>query len=309
MARKIKPGTRLVSGILLVDKPAGETSNRTLQKVRRLYAASKAGHTGTLDPMATGMLPVCFGPATRVSGLMLESSKQYRVTARFGTATDTGDASGKTVATAQPDEPTRDKLATALSGLRGRIEQVPPMYSALKHQGKRLYELARAGEEVERKPRAVEIFELELEQLCWPELVLRVFCSKGTYIRTLVADLAASLGSVAHVAALRRLAVGPFAEEQMISWDRLEAAAESGLPALDRLLLGIDAALMDRPAVTVSESDAGSLINGQHIRLAAGAPEASVRVYGPGERFIGLGNLSASGELRPARIFVVETLG
>ena len=309
MARKIKPGTRAVSGILLVDKPAGETSNRTLQRIKKLYAARKAGHTGTLDPMATGMLPICFGPATRVSGLMLESSKQYRVTARFGTATDTGDATGSVIAESERVEPSAAEIEATLGALRGRIEQVPPMYSALKHQGKRLYELARAGQEVERKPRVVEIHELELEQVSWPDLVLRVHCSKGTYVRSLVASLATALGSVAHVAELRRLMVGRFTEEQMIPVERLESAAESGFAELDSMLLGVDAALMDRPPVAVSEADACSLVHGQRVQLAAGAVEGSVRIYAPDQRFIGLGYLSAFGELQPARIFVAETLG
>jgi tRNA pseudouridine55 synthase len=309
MARSVKPGTRPVSGILIVDKPSGETSNRTLQRTRRLFGARKAGHTGTLDPMATGMLPICFGSATRVSGLMLNASKRYRVTARFGSATDTGDANGTVISESICGEPGLNELEAAVASLRGPIRQVPPMYSALRHQGRHLYELARKGQVVEREARLVEILEFEIESRCWPEVTLHVHCSKGTYVRSLVTDLAAALGSVAHVSALRRLAVGPYGEELMRPFETLEAAAEEGCEALDRLLLGIDTALMDRPAVTVSSTAAQVLCQGQRVQVDGMAAAESVRVYAAGGSFIGLGQLAASGELKPAQIFVGETLG
>jgi tRNA pseudouridine55 synthase len=183
------------------------------------------------------------------------------------------------------------------------------MYSALKHQGRRLYELARQGQVVERPARIVEILEFDLEKLSWPELTLRVHCSKGTYVRSLVTDLAAALGTLAHVSALRRLSVGPYGESQMVSAEALQTAAECGYEALDRLLLGTDTALMDRPAVTVGETGAKALCQGQRVQLDGAAAAESVRVYSADGRFIGLGQLAPSGELKPAQIFLVETLG
>ncbi len=298
MPHQAKPGTRQLTGILLVDKPPELTSNRILQQVKRLYAARKAGHTGTLDPMATGMLPICFGAATRVSGLMLEASKRYRVTACFGVATDTGDATGRELERSDSPEPPRAAIEQAVAD-RARS----PGTATRPSSGRRLYEIAREGREVPRKAREIEIHELAIEALAWPVLTLSVLCSKGTYVRTLVTDLAASLGTVAHVTALRRLAVGPFREEEMVSVDRLERAAAQGQGPLDRFLLGIDRALADRPAVTVSEAEGEALRHGRRVVLAPADREASVRVYDSAGTFIGLGELAASGELRPARIF------
>jgi tRNA pseudouridine55 synthase len=305
MPRGIKPGTRPLAGIVLVDKPAGFTSNRVLQQTKRLFRAQKAGHTGTLDPMATGMLPICFGAATRVSGLMLEASKRYRVTARFGIATDTGDASGTETERSDAQAPSTGDIECRVVGLTGRILQVPPMYSALKHQGRRLYELAREGKEVPRAAREVDIHELTIETLDWPYLTLSVHCSKGTYVRTLVTDLAAALGTVAHVAALRRLAVGLYEESQMVGLETLEQAEAEGFEVLDRCLLGIDTALTDRPAITVSEADSDALRYGRRVMLTPQSPVESVRLYDPGGGFIGLGEVAASGELKPAQIFPV----
>lgn len=298
-----RPVPRQLVGIVLVDKPQGYTSNRILQKTKRLFQARKAGHTGTLDPMATGMLPICFGAATKVSGMMLESSKRYRVTARFGSATDTGDATGTEIERHDGPAIAIAPLQAAVAGKLGRISQVPPMYSALKHEGKRLYELARAGKEVPRQAREVEIFELIIETFEWPELTLLVHCSKGTYVRTLVEDLAAALGTVAHVSALRRLSVAPFAESQMISFEDLEAAAGQGLERLDQLLLDADAALVDRPAISVSTADSVALRQGRGVALTAAEMEGSVRIYDPQGRFVGIGNVDGTGVVQPARIF------
>jgi tRNA pseudouridine55 synthase len=303
MARRNPADARPLAGIVLVDKPPGMTSNRALQMTKRMFRARKAGHTGTLDPMATGMLPICFGAATRVSGLMLESSKRYDVTANFGLATDTGDASGEVIETRSGPAPAIDALRSAVASMTGSIRQVPPMYSALKQEGKRLYELARQGREVPRPARAVEIHELTIRSFDWPYLSLSVHCSKGTYIRTLVTDLAAGLGSVAHVTELRRLAVGPYEESQMVTLETLEAAATEGLDSLDRWLLGIDTALIDRPAVTVSEDEGEALRQGRRIILTAEHPVGAVRVYDAVGEFVGLGEIAGSGELKPARIF------
>ncbi|HMB73838.1 MAG TPA: tRNA pseudouridine(55) synthase TruB, partial [Gammaproteobacteria bacterium] len=189
--------TRPLVGIVLVDKPSGLTSNQVLQRAKRLFRARKAGHTGTLDPMATGMLPVCFGAATKVSGMMLDSRKRYRVTATFGTATDTGDATGTVTETCDKSPPAPEAVRSAVTARRGQSLQVPPMYSAVKHQGRRLYELARQGAEVRREPREIEIFELTIEAFDWPDLALGIHCSKGTYVRTVITDIAAALGTVA----------------------------------------------------------------------------------------------------------------
>jgi tRNA pseudouridine55 synthase len=298
-----RPVLRQLAGIVLVDKPGGCTSNRVLQQMKRLFQARKAGHTGTLDPMATGMLPICFGAATKVSGMMLESSKRYRVTARFGIATDTGDATGQEIERHDGHALGVETLQPAVARMVGRIRQVPPMYSALKHEGRRLYELAREGKEVPRKAREIEIFEFAIESLRWPELTLEVRCSKGTYIRTLVSDLALALGTVAHVSALRRLSVEPFAESQMVSIDELETAASLGLASLDRLLLDADAALIDRPAIQVSEADSEALRQGRRVAVSAGESGGSVRIYDPNGRFVGIGDLDGAGAIRPSRIF------
>ncbi|HUF71983.1 MAG TPA: tRNA pseudouridine(55) synthase TruB [Gammaproteobacteria bacterium] len=295
--------TRALTGIVLVDKPSGSTSNRVLQRVKRLFQAEKAGHTGTLDPIATGMLPVCFGAATKISGLMLDASKRYRVTAAFGVATDTGDAAGSAIERHEGPALSRDEIEAAVGAMTGRIRQIPPMYSAVKHEGRRLYELAREGREVPRRARDIEIFDLSVESLDWPQLTLSVHCSKGTYVRTLVADLACKLGTVAHVAALRRLSVGPFGEDLMVGLDALERAAVEGLTGLDRWLLGADAALPEMPAVGIGEQDCEALRHGRRVPLTAAGPEGRVRIYDPDGRFIGIGEIDEGGWLRPAGIF------
>jgi len=303
MSRQPQSGTRDVTGIVLVDKPDGVTSNRVLQRVRRLYRARKAGHTGTLDPLATGMLPVCLGAATRVSGLMLDASKRYRVSALFGTSTDSGDATGQVTGQAIIDAPGEAAIESALRALRGTIRQVPPMYSALKQGGRRLYELARQGLEVPRQAREVQVFDLDLESLVWPRATLTVHCSKGTYVRSLITDLAAALGTLGHVTALRRLAVGPFSEEGLVPLETLEAAAAEGPESLDRWLLAVDSALVGFPSVRVSEAAGQALRHGQRVVVPATEHAAAVRIYDGAGRFVGIGDLAATGELRPARIF------
>jgi tRNA pseudouridine55 synthase len=303
MGAGVSKETRSLVGIVLVDKPAGLTSNRVLQKTKRLFNARKAGHTGTLDPMATGMLPICFGAATKVSGLMLESSKRYRVTATFGVETDTGDATGAEIRCVDLEAPQPEQVRAKADELTGHISQVPPMYSALKHAGRRLYELARQGQEVERKAREVEIFTLDVEEIAWPDVTLLVHCSKGTYVRTLVTDLAAKLGTVAHVSALRRLSVGPFEESGMVPFETLEQDAACGLEQLDRWVIGADAALLDRPAVTVDAVGATALRQGQRIPIGEADGQGSVRIYDPGGKFVGLGEVEPGQSLKPARIF------
>ncbi|MGQ0696666.1 MAG: tRNA pseudouridine(55) synthase TruB [Panacagrimonas sp.] len=218
----LKTARRDIDGIVLLDKPLGVSSNRALQQVRNLFRANKAGHTGSLDPLATGMLPICLGEATKLCGLLLDSDKTYEATLTLGQRTSTGDAEGEVVATSDPQGLDLAAFEAVRPRFLGLIEQIPPMYSALKHQGQRLYQLARAGEEVERQPRAVTIHRLELLSLIDGRLSISVSCSKGTYIRTLAEDLASAVGQCAHLSALRRTEVSPFNQMRMWSMDELE---------------------------------------------------------------------------------------
>ena len=296
---------RDVSGILLLDKPTGMSSNAALQRARRLFRARKAGHTGSLDPLASGLLPVCFGQATKISGMLLDADKGYRVTALLGTRTATGDAEGEVTGTAPVPTLDADAIATVLAGFLGTIDQVPPMYSALKREGRRLYELARQGIEVERAPRSVRIHELRLTDWDGRRLSLEVRCSKGTYVRTLVEDIATAIGTVGHVESLRRTRVGPFLEQGLWSLAELEALRdEQGEPALDRLLLTPDVALVHLPAMTVGASEQSYLLQGQAV-FAAGPAGALVRMYGPGREFLGIGQMTPEGRrLAPVRIML-----
>jgi len=267
---------RDVSGILVLDKPVGMTSNAALQRVRRLYRARKAGHTGSLDPLASGVLPICLGEATKISGLLLEAPKTYEVSARLGARTDTGDAEGRVVEQQDWSNVTMDRVLAVMDAFRGRIEQVPPMYSALKQQGRRLYELARKGETVR--------------------------CSKGTYVRTLVEDLAAALGTVAHVSYLRRVEAGSLDQSRMVGLTELERVAEKGLDALDSLLQAPDEALPEVPAVRLDADQARRVQWGQRIE-GTGDGAGTVRLYGPDGIFLGLGQRGENGVLAPRRLF------
>jgi tRNA pseudouridine55 synthase len=295
---------RDVRGILLLDKPGGITSNRALQRVKRLYGAAKAGHTGSLDPLATGMLPICFGAATRLGGFLLDAEKDYRVTARFGAATDTADADGAVIERRDEPRPTEAALQEVLDRFRGEIEQVPPMYSALKHDGKRLYQLARSGIVVEREPRRVTILELVLERYEWPDAVLRVRCSKGTYVRALVVDIASALDMVAHVAELRRLGVEPFSGEAMTTLEALEVHAQAhGTAGLDGLLLSADRALADWPAVVLPAAAAARIEHGQAVAAEEGWPVGRVKVYREPREFLAIGEVTPDRRLAPQRVF------
>ncbi|HLW73782.1 MAG TPA: tRNA pseudouridine(55) synthase TruB [Gammaproteobacteria bacterium] len=298
------PSTRAprrdVHGVLLLDKPVGLTSNDALQRVKRLFAANKAGHTGSLDPLASGMLPVCFGEATKVSGFLLDADKYYVVTCRLGERTATADAEGEVVETKPVPALDEATLSRALAKFRGEILQVPPMYSALRHQGQRLYDLAREGVEVPREPRPVTIHELILKGWSTDSLTLEVRCSKGTYIRTLVEDVAAALGTCGHVTILRRLAVGPFTlEAAMVSLAELEALGTGA--TLDRLLLPVDSALRHWPEARLSGDAAWYFTKGQPV-FVAGAPTAGqLRVYAD-DRFLGVGEIQSDGRLAPRRL-------
>lgn len=293
---------RDVHGVLLLDKPVGMTSNQALQHVRRLFNARKAGHTGSLDPLASGLLPLCFGEATKFSSHLLDSDKFYVVRGHLGERTRTGDAEGEVVESRAVPELTRAAIERGLAGFRGDIQQVPPMYSALKHQGQRLYDLAREGVEVERRPRAVTIRELQLIGHTRDSLELSVLCSKGTYIRTLVEDIAVALGTCAHVTSLRRLAVGPYGREDrpMYSLDQLrEWSAEPG--RLDGVLLPIDSALSQWPEARLGADAAWYFGRGQAVVVAGAPTEGLVRVYG-GDRFLGIGQILADGRVAPKRL-------
>jgi tRNA pseudouridine55 synthase len=295
---------RPVDGLLLLDKPIGLTSNAVLQQVKRLFSANKAGHTGSLDPLASGMLPLCFGQATKVSAYLLDADKTYRVTAQFGSQTDTGDADGTFVAESDIRSVERAGLERALVKLTGEIEQVPPMYSALKQDGKRLYVLARQGIEVDRPARPVTIRSLDIEQFDSQAPVLRVTCSKGTYVRTLVEDLAALLGTLGHVTALRRLSVEPFTAARLVTVAEVEAAAEVGNAALDKLLIPVDSALVVLPAVNLSREQSRYLRHGNPVQVVEPPQAGFCRIYDEQARFVGVGEALRDGRIAPKRLFV-----
>jgi len=300
--QRVRTPRRDVHGVLLLDKPVGFTSNDALQKTKGIYAANKAGHTGSLDPLATGMLPICFGEATKVSGFLLDADKRYAVTAKLGERTDSADAEGAVVERKPVPTLSPKLIEQALSVLRGDIRQVPPMYSALRHQGQRLYDLAREGIEVPREARPVTIHELTLTGWTAESLSLDVHCSKGTYIRTLVEDIAEVLGTVAHVTMLRRLAVGPFAaDSRLYSLEELQARVPHGPEVLDALLLPVDYAVLDWPKAALTGDSAWYFTRGQAV-LVPGAPTSGrVRVYGDG-RFLGVGEIQSDGRLAPRRL-------
>lgn len=294
-----RPARRDVHGILVLDKPAGLSSNQALQRVRNLLRARKAGHTGSLDPRATGMLPLCFGEATKVSAWLLDAEKEYLVRATLGERRDTGDSEGSVVATAPV--PALDTAAwqAVLADFTGEIQQVPPMYSALKKNGRRLYELARQGREVEREPRRVRIHSLQLIAREGGELVFRARCSKGTYIRTLVEDIAAAAGTVAYTRALRRVALGPFRAGQMVTLEALQQDEEGAL----QRLLPVDAALADWPAAEVADQAADRFLQGQQVPADCNAREGHLRIYDRRGRFLGIGEVPFPGAVRPRRVF------
>jgi tRNA pseudouridine55 synthase len=300
---------REMDGILLLDKPTGISSNSALQQARRLFRALKAGHAGSLDPLASGLLPVCFGQATKVCGQLLESGKAYRVVARLGEQTDTADAEGQVVATRPVPPLDRATVEAVVARFLGDQTQVPPMYSALKHEGKRLYELARQGETVARAARPIHIGGIEVLRVDSSEIELEVACSKGTYIRTLVEDIAQALGTVGHVTVLRRLRVDAFGSPPMVTFAALEAAAASGeVGALAAFLLPIDHVFMHLPRVDVDEAGERHLIHGRRTWPAQGssapAEGRQARAYGPTGRFIGLVDREPDGALQPHRLFV-----
>lgn len=286
------------NGILLLDKPLGITSNTALNRAKIVLEIRKAGHTGALDPMATGLLPLCFGEATKVSAYLLDADKTYLAEIRLGETTESGDAEGEIIERAEAPELDPVGLDEVLEAFRGEIEQVPPMYSALKHKGRRLHELARQGIEVERRPRPVTIHSLDLLEIDGARLSVRVRCSKGTYIRSLATDIGAALGCGAHLSALRRTASGPFSVDRAVALEALEQME----PAEAReLLLPPDLALQHWPAVQLDPDQVVQVRHGQTISLESGNG-GLVRMYAD-ETFLGIGETQAGGRIQPKRLF------
>lgn len=286
-------------GILLLDKPAGMSSNAALQRVRRLLGGCKAGHAGSLDPLATGMLPLCLGEATKIAGEILSSRKRYRFTVTLGTRTATGDREGPVVEEAPIPAGWLEGLQATLRGFLGPGRQIPPMYSALKRDGQPLYRLARAGVTVERAPRDIEIFELTPLAQAESSVELDVLCSKGTYVRTLAEDIARALGTCGHVSALRRSWVEPFEEERMKTLEAVTRACEEGA-SLE--LLPADRPLEHLPAVALESWQAERIGHGQEVVLVRSPPPGRVRLYGAAGRFLGLGESDGRGQVRPRRL-------
>lgn len=294
---------RNISGILVLDKAKGQSSNQCLQQAKHLFQAAKAGHTGSLDPLATGVLPLCFGEATKISQFLLDSDKQYLATLRLGVKTDTGDAQGSVLEQHPVKDIDTEQLERILDGFRGEIEQIPSMYSALKHEGVPLYKLARQGKSIERKKRRVQIYKLTLLEQQEDRLVLDIHCSKGTYVRTLADDLGDRLGVGAHVEALRRTAAGPFDLGQAHTFEELQTRfAEGGVSALDELLIPADLAVPGLPAVKLPATTADFVLQGQAVIVRHLPTQGLVRMYRE-DSFIGIGEILDDGRLAPRRLF------
>lgn len=303
MSKPRRAPRRKVDGVLLLDKPLGMSSNAALQKARWLFNAEKGGHTGTLDPLATGLLPLCFGEATKFAGELLDAGKTYLATVRLGIVTDTADAEGRVLAT-HPVAVTEAEVRAMLPRFTGEISQVPPMHSALKRDGTPLYELARQGIEVERAPRQVTIYSLELLEWRGETFDLAVACSKGTYVRTLAADIGAALGCGAHLAALRRTRVGSLDLAAAVTLERIEATP---LQERDSLLQPPDTLLAALPVAMLNDTEAARLLHGQAVRWQ-GEPSARVRLVGP-QGFIGVGSYAADGWLQAKRLIATDGAG
>lgn len=302
MGRPKKKG-RDIHGVFLLDKSQGVSSNDIMQKVKRLFNANKAGHTGALDPLATGMLPICLGEATKFSQFLLDSDKRYRVIAKLGERTDTSDADGQLVQTRDVNV-NESHILTALDAFRGDILQVPTMFSALKHNGKPLYEYARAGITVEREARPITIFELLFVEYQAPYLTLEVHCSKGTYIRTLVDDLGEALGCGAHVTMLRRLAVADYPVEQMMTLEDLQNLAENQpLEVLDKLLLPMDSAVSRLAKLNLTEAQTKAVGFGQRVKFENSENRyGQVRLFSHDLQFLGVAEIREDNVIRPSRM-------
>jgi len=300
---------RDVDGILLLDKPQGLTSNRALQKVKYLFQARKAGHTGSLDPLATGMLPICFGEATKLSNFLLNADKRYIVSCQLGVRTNSADADGEIIETRPVAGVTEQAIHSVLESFRGEQQQVPPMHSAIKQGGVPLYKLAHQGIEVEREARTITVHRLDLIRFEKDILELDISCSKGTYIRSLADDIGMALGCGAHVTALRRLQVGVFEGDKMFTFDELNNLLEQGVTALDQALLPIDAGLSDWPEVHLSADSAFYLRQGQAVFVPQLKCEGYVRLYDSSQVFLGVGITLDDGRVAPKRLMNLANIG
>ncbi|MBN3491382.1 tRNA pseudouridine(55) synthase TruB [Vibrio neptunius] len=309
MARRRKG--RPINGVVLLDKPTGISSNDALQKVKRIYFAEKAGHTGALDPLATGMLPICLGEATKFSQFLLDSDKRYRVIAKLGERTDTSDSDGEVVET-RPVDVSLEKLEASIDKFRGESDQVPSMFSALKYQGKPLYEYARKGIEVPRESRKITVYEIVLHRFEGDEVEMEVHCSKGTYIRTIVDDLGEMLGCGAHVTMLRRTGVAKYPYEKMVTLEQLNELLEQAhrdevapKELLDPLLLPMDTAVEDLPEVNLNAELTNLVQHGMPVQVF-GAPESTPLRMTSGEEklFIGVAEVNDDGKVAPKRLVV-----
>ncbi len=309
MARRRKG--RPIDGVILLDKPTGISSNDALQKVKRIYFAEKAGHTGALDPLATGMLPICLGEATKFSQFLLDSDKRYRVIAKLGERTNTSDSDGEVVET-RPVDVDLTKLEACIDKFRGESDQIPSMFSALKYQGKPLYEYARQGIEVPRESRKITVYEIILHRFEGDEVEMEVHCSKGTYIRTIVDDLGEMLGCGAHVTMLRRTAVAKYPYAKMVTLEQLnelleQAHREEKAPRelLDPLLMPMDTAVEDLPEVNLIPDLANMVQHGQPVQVFGAPTEGPVRLtMGEEKLFIGVGEMNDDGKIAPKRLIV-----
>lgn len=289
---------RKINGILLLDKPIGYSSNQALQKIKWLFQAAKAGHTGTLDPLATGLLPICLGEATKFAQHVTDAEKTYIANVRFGIKTTTGDAEGEVIST-KPVNVSQHQLEQACQQFVGKINQVPPMYSALKHEGKALYEYARAGVEIERKSREVTINQITVNTFDSPDAVITVSCSKGTYIRTLAEDIGAALGCDAHLTGLRRTETAGYVIEDAITIEALEAMS---VEMRDATLLPVDSAINVLPKIIINADAAHYFKQGQAVWESGEIPEGELRIYEESGLFIGVGKRLDDGKITPKRL-------
>ena len=304
MGRRVRKG-RPINGILLLDKPLGLSSNQALQRVKRLYQAQKAGHTGNLDPLATGVLPICLGEATKVSAFLLDADKRYIARIKLGQRTTTADAEGEVLESRPVPALTESMLKQALGRFIGEIDQVPPMHSALKVNGQPLYKLAHQGIVIERKSRRITIYGIELLSMSSDTLEIDVSCSKGTYIRTLAEDLGEVLGCGAHLSALQRIAAGPFLYADVVDMATLEGLADGSFEALDALLQPMEDALHDWQDVILSDDAAYYLNQGQPVMVPNVPSEGLVRLFDKQECFLGVGFIADDGKVAPKRLFRV----
>ena len=300
-SQRTKKG-RPVDGIILLDKPTGRSSNDSLQHVKRLFDARKAGHTGSLDKLASGLLPICLGEATKFSGFLLNADKRYVAVMRLGEKTTTGDAEGEVIESTPVEHITADEVEVVLGEFRGDIMQIPPMFSAIKRQGQRLYKLAHKGVVVEREPRPVTIHRLDVGDVEGPLVGLEVDCSKGTYIRTLAEDIGGALGYGARLESLRRVGVGPFDGAQMRTIEDLEALAAEGLEDLDNVLLPLEASIADTPELVLADTVAYYLKQGQAVLVPHAPTSGLVRMYSTKQKFLGVGEVLDDGRIGPRRL-------